>query len=91
MKRRKFSIATAASPVAAQFSFVTFARARAMIGLIPGPLAESRFPRALASGQGDPSVFFTHPISAGLFMLTVMLAPAPWLYKVVREWRARLR
>ena len=35
-------------------------------GLILGPLAEQQFRRALAISQGDPSVFFTHPISLAL-------------------------
>ena len=43
-----------------------FPVAPAVIGLILGPLAESQFRRALAISQGDPSVFFTHPISASL-------------------------
>ena len=36
-----------------------------VVGLILGPLAEQQFRRALAISQGDPTVFFTHPISAG--------------------------
>jgi putative tricarboxylic transport membrane protein len=57
--------------------------------LILGPLAESQFRRALAISQGDPSVFFTHPISASLLALTVLLVLVPWLIRVVREWRGR--
>jgi putative tricarboxylic transport membrane protein len=63
--------------------------APAVIGLILGPLAESQFRRALAISQGDPSVFFTHPISATLLGLTAALVLVPWLYRVVQEWRAR--
>ncbi len=50
-----------------------FPVAPAVIGLILGPLAESQFRRALAISQGDPSVFFTHPISATLLALTALL------------------
>jgi len=60
-----------------------------VIGLILGPLAESQFRRALAISQGDPAVFVTHPISATLLAMTVVLALAPWLWKVLREWRGR--
>jgi len=68
-----------------------FPVAPAVIGLILGPLAESQFRRALAISQGDPSVFFTHPISAALLALTALLVLVPWLVKVQREWRARRR
>ena len=66
-----------------------FPVAPAVIGLILGPLAESQFRRALAISQGDPSVFFSHPISAGLLTLTALLVVVPWLVRVVRERRAR--
>jgi len=66
-----------------------FPVAPAVIGLILGPLAESQFRRALAISQGDPSVFFTHPISATLLAITAALVLVPWLVRVVREWRAR--
>ncbi len=68
-----------------------FPVAPAVIGLILGPLAESQFRRALAISQGDPSVFFTHPISATLLALTVALVLVPWLVRVLREWRHRTR
>ena len=63
--------------------------APAVIGLILGPLAESQFRKALAISQGDPSVFLTHPISATLLALTAALVLVPWIYRVVRERRAR--
>ncbi len=66
-----------------------FPVAPAVIGLILGPLAESQFRRALAISQGDPSVFFSHPISATLLGLTAALVLVPWLFRVVQEWRAR--
>ena len=39
-----------------------------VVGLILGPLAEQQFRRALAISQGDPTVFFTHPLSLGLLV-----------------------
>lgn len=66
-----------------------FPVAPAVIGLILGPLAESQFRRALAISQGDPSVFLSYPISAVLLVLTALLVLVPWLFKVVRERRAR--
>jgi putative tricarboxylic transport membrane protein len=56
----------------------------AVIGLILGPLAETQFRRALAISQGDPSVFFTQPISATFLAITAILLVAPW---IVRDWK----
>jgi len=64
-----------------------FPVAPAVIGLILGPLAESQFRRALAISQGDPMVFLTHPISAVLLALTLLLVLVPWIVRVVREPR----
>jgi putative tricarboxylic transport membrane protein len=66
-----------------------FPVAPAVIGLILGPLAESQFRKALAISQGDPSVFLTSPISATLLLLTALLVLVPWLFRVVKERRAR--
>jgi putative tricarboxylic transport membrane protein len=58
----------------------------AVIGLILGPIAETQFRRALSISQGDPSVFFTHPISATFLAITALLVIAPWL---VRRFRPK--
>jgi len=58
----------------------------AVIGLILGPLAETQFRRALSISQGDATVFFTQPISAGFLAVTAALVIVPW---VVRRWRRR--
>jgi putative tricarboxylic transport membrane protein len=58
----------------------------AVIGLILGPLAETQFRRALSISQGDATVFFTQPISAGFLAVTAALVVVPW---VVRKARAR--
>ena len=55
--------------------------APAVIGLILGPLAETQFRRALSISQGDPSVFYQHPISATLFVLTLLLIVVPWVIR----------
>jgi putative tricarboxylic transport membrane protein len=57
----------------------------AVIGLILGPLAETQFRRALAISQGDPSVFFTQPISAALLALTAAACLAPWIVRQKRR------
>ncbi len=62
--------------------------APAVIGLILGPLAETQFRRALAISQGDPSVFYQHPISATLFAFTALLIVVPWVVRRVQRARA---
>jgi len=61
--------------------------APAVIGLILGPLAETQFRRALSISQGDPSVFYQHPISATLFALTALLIVVPWVVRRVKRAR----
>jgi putative tricarboxylic transport membrane protein len=58
----------------------------AVIGLILGPLAETQFRRALSISQGDATVFFTQPISAGFLAVTAALVIVPW---IVRRLRGR--
>jgi len=48
-----------------------------VVGLILGPLAEQQFRRALSISQGDPSVFFTHPISLAILVVAVLLVLVP--------------
>jgi putative tricarboxylic transport membrane protein len=62
-----------------------FPVAPAVIGLILGPLAETQFRRALSISQGDPSVFFTQPISATLLAITASLVIVPWVVRRVRR------
>ena len=55
-----------------------------VVGLILGPLAEQQFRRALAISQGYPTVFFFHPISAGLLVTAVVLVLGPMLLRWFR-------
>jgi putative tricarboxylic transport membrane protein len=65
-----------------------FPVAPAVIGLILGPLAETQFRRALSISQGDPSVFFSHPIAAGLLAMTAIILVAPMAARAYRKWSA---
>lgn len=52
-----------------------------ILGFILGPMMEENLRRALLLSRGDPSVFFTSPISCGLliaaaFLLFIVAAPA---------------
>ncbi len=61
-----------------------FPVAPCIIGLILGPIAEAQFRRAMSISQGDPTVFVSHPLSAGLLLAAALVLVAPplfrWLY-----------
>jgi TctA family transporter len=44
-----------------------------ILGFVLGPLMEENFRRAMMLSRGDPLVFVTRPISAGLLLLAVAL------------------
>ncbi|MFL5260367.1 MAG: tripartite tricarboxylate transporter permease [Hyphomicrobiales bacterium] len=60
-----------------------------IIGLILGRIAEAQFRRALSISQGDPSVFFMHPLSAALLIIAILIFAAPFLWQWRNARRAR--
>ena len=56
-----------------------------IIGLILGPLAEQHFRRALSISQGDPTVFFTSPLSATLLAIAALAVFGPMIWR----WRTK--
>jgi TctA family transporter len=44
-----------------------------LLGFVLGPLLEENLRRGMILGRGDPSVFLTRPISAGLLVLTLLV------------------
>lgn len=58
--------------IGAVFMALDFPLAPVLLGYVLGPLIEENFRRALLLSQGDPAVFFTHPIS-GVFMSVCVL------------------
>jgi putative tricarboxylic transport membrane protein len=64
-----------------------FPVAPCVIGLILGPLAEEQFRRAMGISQGDPSVFFTQPLSAALLALAALCLLVPFIFRL-RQRRA---
>ncbi len=48
----------------------------------PRPLAEQQLRRALAIGQGDPSVLFTSPIAVGLFLVAAAAFIVPLIMRI---------
>ena len=61
-----------------------FPVAPCIIGLILGPLAEEHFRRTMSITQGDASVFFTDPLSAGILAIAAIVFIAPLVVKLKR-------
>ncbi|MCE0495636.1 tripartite tricarboxylate transporter permease [Vibrio salinus] len=59
-----------------------FGVAPIILGIILGPMLESNLRRALILSDGDYSVFFSHPISLVLFLLTLVSFTSP----LVKRW-----
>jgi TctA family transporter len=43
-----------------------------MLGLVLGPLVEANLTRSLIISEGSPLIFFTRPISLGIFIVTIL-------------------
>lgn len=65
-----------------------FPVAPAILGAILGPMMEAQFRRALSISQGDPSVFFTRPISLTLLILAVAVLFVPYVPKIAARLRS---
>ncbi|HJS31309.1 MAG TPA: tripartite tricarboxylate transporter permease [Alphaproteobacteria bacterium] len=64
-----------------------FPAAPTIIGMILGPLAEQEFRRAMTISQGDPSIFFSKPLSLTLLLIAAAAVLGPHIYRAM----ARLR
>jgi TctA family transporter len=58
-----------------------------LLGYVLGPLLEEHLRRAMLLARGDPTPFFTRPISA-VFMVATVLLLAVMVAPVVRRRRA---
>lgn len=54
-----------------------------LLALILGPMAEQNLRRSLMISHGDPSIFFTRPISAGFIVLAVVVIISSY-YRIKR-------
>jgi len=57
-----------------------------VLAVVLGPLLEQEFRRAMAISGGDPTVFVTRPVAAGLLGLAVLAAAAPRLAGAAERW-----
>ena len=60
-----------------------------LLGLVLAPLIEENFRRALMTSGGDPTIFFTRPISLGFLLISVALL-ATMTMSSVRKRRAEV-
>lgn len=58
-----------------------------LMGFILGPMLEQYFRRSMVLSRGDPTIFLTHPISAGLLLAAVIMLVAIALPGVARKRR----
>jgi len=58
-----------------------------ILGVILGPLMEAQFRRALQINEGDPSVFFTRPLSLALLLLALLALLLPYLPPLISRLR----
>ena len=71
------------------FSRIGCAPAPFLLGFVLGPMVEEHFRRAMLISQGDASVFFTRPISAGLMIVAFGFA-ATMLVPTLLSWRTKV-
>ena len=62
-----------------------FPVAPVLVGMILGPLSEQQLRRALAISQGDPSIFVTRPLAAGILAVAALVLLAPYLLRLFRR------
>jgi putative tricarboxylic transport membrane protein len=60
-----------------------FPLAPVIIGMILGPLAEQEFRRAMTISQGDPTIFFSHPLSLTLLLIAGLALLAPLVRRLL--------
>ena len=58
-----------------------------MLGVILGPMMETQFRRALKVSQGDPTVFFTRPLSLTILLLALVALLLPYVPALLQRLR----
>jgi putative tricarboxylic transport membrane protein len=65
-----------------------FPLAPVVLGLVLGPMLERSFRQSLIVSDGDPTIFFNHPISATLLTLAALSLVGPGLLGLLRRPRS---
>lgn len=56
-----------------------------VVAAILGPMAETHFRRAMQISQSDWTVFFTRPLSLGIFVIVLAIVVAPYIIGTIRS------
>lgn len=56
-----------------------------IMGVVLGPLLELGVRRTLIASRGDPSVFYSHPISLAILIATVLVIVLPWINRLYQR------
>lgn len=68
---------------------INFPLVAIILGVVLGPIAESELRRSLAMTQGDPSIFFTRPISATLLGIAIVVVTLTLIAPLWKRYRKR--
>jgi putative tricarboxylic transport membrane protein len=60
-----------------------------VLALVLASMMETNFRRVLMGGGGDPMVFLTSPISAGMLIVAALVVTSPLIRKFTDRRRAR--
>jgi putative tricarboxylic transport membrane protein len=67
------------------FRVYDYPSAPMVLGLVLGPLIERALRQSMVLSQGDPTIFFTRPISASLIIISILLLTAPVILGLLRK------
>lgn len=62
-----------------------------LLGFVLGPMMEDHFRRALLVSRGDFTVFLTHPIAAGLLLVSALALLAMLLPRIRKARKVAFR
>ncbi|MBZ9559913.1 MULTISPECIES: tripartite tricarboxylate transporter permease [unclassified Modicisalibacter] len=68
---------------------INFPLVAIILGVVLGPIAESEFRRSLGMSQGDPSIFFSRPISATLLCIAIAVVTLAIVVPLIKHLRKR--
>ncbi|MBU2053989.1 MAG: tripartite tricarboxylate transporter permease [Proteobacteria bacterium] len=71
------------------FRKIKFDVAPIVVALVLGPMLETTMRESLYISRGDPTIFFTRPISGTILAILAIMLVAPPLWALMRKWGKR--
>jgi putative tricarboxylic transport membrane protein len=62
-----------------------------VIGQVLGPMIEQAFRRSLLMSGGNPVIFVTHPVADFIWLLAILFLTFPYLQKIAKTLKGRIR